>query len=136
MRRATLGWAALFALTGCQGESVDFERLFDQTTTRVSTKKTETDRVDRESTQVHQTPHLRDELGRYVHIRGVNVSGSHKAPPTEVHLALNNGDTSTPTGERTRPSRYPLVDTERTECLTDFPIPEDCIQPGPDGRGG
>ncbi len=127
-------WPLVFGLIGCQGEEVDFERLFTQVTSRVSTPMTETPRLDRETPQVHQTPYLVDSLGRYVHIRGVNVSGSHKAPPTEVHLAINNADTGAPSGERVRPSRYPLVDTGREECLTDFPIPEDCIQPGPDGR--
>ena len=121
-------------LCGCEGTSVDYEVLQQQTTSRVSTLSTNTPRIDKEEVQVHQTPYLLDSLGRYVHLRGVNVSGSHKAPPTEVHLVVNNMDANQPEGERSRPSRYPLVDTTRVECLTDFPIPEDCIQPGPDGQ--
>ena len=129
-------WGCLLSLffVGCEGEAVEYGQLFTQVTSRVSTHKTATPRIDRVGEHIHQSPHLRDDFGRYVHIRGVNVSGSHKAPLSEVHLVVNNANMNTSKGERSRPSRYPLVNTNRNECLVDFPIPDDCFQPGPDGR--
>mgnify|MGYP000170953998 CR=1 FL=1 len=118
----------------CEGQPVDYGSLFESTTSRVNTPQTFTPRIDRSESQVHQTPHLVDAYGRYVHIKGLNISGSHKAPPSEVHLAITNPLPNTPKDERSRPSRYPLVDLNREDCLQDFPIPEDCLQKGPNGR--
>ncbi len=118
---------------GCTGETPEFDALRELSTSRVTTPTTETPRVDREGTVTHQRPHLLDAQGRYVQIRGINVSGSHKAPPTEVHLVAAMPEEGAPAGERTRPSRYP-IDTSRPECLSGVPIPNDCYEAGPDGR--
>ena len=123
-----------FLLTACQGEAPSTETVGDQLTSRVSTPKVETPRLESDGTVVHQRPHLMDAMGRYVQIRGINVSGSHKAPPSEVHLEVVMPPEGTPEGERHRPSRYPLTDLERPECLDAMPIPADCLEQGPDGR--
>ncbi len=81
---------------------------------RISTLKEvrnqETTGVQNEAINVElQSEHLRDAHQRYVHFRGVNVSGSHKAPPSEDF-----------------PSLYPLPKDQdlRDECLSTFPWDE------------
>ena len=74
-----------------------------------------------------------DAHGRYVQIKGINVSGSHKAPPTEVHIPLDVAQTGEPAGQRSRPSRYPITDRDREACLTQTPIPADCLEQGEGG---
>ncbi len=78
---------------------------------RISTLKEvrnqETTGIQNEAINVElQSKHLRDAHQRYVHFRGVNVSGSHKAPPSEDF-----------------PSLYPLPKDQdlRDECLSTFP---------------
>jgi len=90
-------WAAV-ALLGCSGEPAPFDALWGETTSRVSTPTTTTLGVDGQQI-VHQRPHLMDAQGRYVHVYGINVSGSHKAPPTEEF-----------------PSRFPLSDDPACRC--------------------
>ena len=69
-------------LAGCaDGDAPDFTTTWEQTTSRVRT-----DSVRSETAAgpiVHNRPYLRDAHNRYTHIRGLNVSGSHKAPPSE-----------------------------------------------------
>lgn len=121
-------------LTGCQGDPPAYEDIIDSNTSRVSTPKTEVKRLDTGETLTHRRPHLMDAQGRYVHIKGLNVSGSHKAPPSELHGVHPNPESNTPEGERHRPSRYPIVDESREECLTEMPIPLDCLETGPNGE--
>ncbi|MDP6942602.1 MAG: cellulase family glycosylhydrolase [Myxococcota bacterium] len=123
----TRRWIALCAvgavmLSGCSDEPAPYDALWAETTSQISTPTTTTSGVDGQQV-VHQRPHLMDAQGRYVHIFGINVSGSHKAPPTEAF-----------------PSRYPLADdpdcrcaqsclATDVDCLTECPMPPaaDCV---------
>ncbi|MBV72418.1 MAG: hypothetical protein CMH52_13925 [Myxococcales bacterium] len=129
--RVSLLIASGLALAGCSGDKTDYAGVADRLTSRVTTPRIETPRVDGPETVSHQRPHLMDAYGRYVQIKGINVSGSHKAPPSEDHIKIGGDDD--PMAERTRPSRYPLVDTDRVDCLNEMPIPSDCLETGPDG---
>ena len=75
---------AIFAglLVGCaDGDAPDFTTTWEQTTSRVRTDSVRSETAA--GTIVHNRPYLRDAQNRYTHIRGLNVSGSHKAPPSE-----------------------------------------------------
>ena len=113
---------ALFATACSGGETPAYDALWDKSTSRVTTPTTAQLRLDAPDDVVtHQRPHMMDDHGRYVHMRGINVSGSHKAPPTEVHeLGM-------------RPSRYPLEDLEDEDCRNAFPIPDKCVEKNEDG---
>ncbi|MGC6419443.1 MAG: cellulase family glycosylhydrolase [Bradymonadia bacterium] len=128
-----IAFCALACLMGCDSDAPDFEEAASRLTSRVVTPRVETARVDSNGRVSHQRPHLMDAHGRYVQIKGINVSGSHKAPPTEVHIPLNVAQTGEPVGQRSRPSRYPIVDRDREACLTQMPIPADCLEQGEDG---
>ena len=85
----------LILLAACTGEAPQFDELRRLSTSRVATPTTETPRVDRDDTVVHQRPHLLDAQGRYVQIRGINVSGSHKhLRPVHLVAAMPEGRTS------------------------------------------
>ena len=90
--------SAMMMAWGCSNEPAPYDALWSETTSRVSTYTTTTEGVDG-NTVIHQRPHLMDAHGRYVHMFGINVSGSHKAPPTEAF-----------------PSRYPLADDPNCRC--------------------
>ena len=125
-------WSGLCAANlACQGQEADFDSLAAQLTSRVSTPTVNNPRSDGLGEITHQRPHLKDAQNRYVHIKGLNVSGSHKAPPTETHG--RSVDPAAPDGERHRPSRYPLLNIDRPECLGEMPIPDECLEVGPDG---
>ena len=103
--------AVLTLMLGCSSEEPSYDELWESTLSRVSTRTYE--RQGRDGTTVSvQQPFFRDAKGRYVHFKGINVSGSHKAPPTEEF-----------------PSLYPLPqDPElRERCTTTFPMPRECI---------
>ncbi|MCA9537519.1 MAG: cellulase family glycosylhydrolase [Myxococcales bacterium] len=94
----------------CSGDPPDFDALWSASTSRVHTPTTRTQGVDGREV-IHQRPHLMDGHGRYLHIRGINVSGSHKAPPTEAF-----------------PSRYPLPDDPAlAERCQRVPLAEACV---------
>ena len=107
---------ALTCVIGCNSDAPDFEEAAKRLTSRVVTPRVETSRVDSDERVSHQRPHLMDAHGRYVQIKGINVSGSHKAPPTEVHIPLDVAQTGEPAGQRSRPSRYPITDRDREAC--------------------
>jgi len=121
-------------LTGCEGGPPAYEEQVESNTSRVIAPTSEVKRLDTGETLTHRRPHLMDAQGRYVHIKGLNVSGSHKAPPSELHGPHPSPEPNTPEGERHRPSRYPIVDESREECLTETPIPAGCLEEGPDGE--
>ena len=125
--------AALTLCISCQGDEPDFKTLAGELTSRVHTPTITHQRVDGEGTLTHRRAHLMDHHERFVHIRGLNVSGSHKAPPTETHGLNTAPPEGTPDGERHRPSRYPLRNLDRPECLNEMPIPAECLEVGPDG---
>ena len=106
----------------CEGDRPPYADVWQSSTSRVTTPTIQTATVDGAPTVTKQRPHLMDAHGRYLHIRGINVSGSHKAPPTEFHEL------------GTRPSRYPLTDPSSERCRTVTPIPDDCLPKGPDGE--
>lgn len=108
--------SVLSVLAACSGEAPDTEGLWSTVTSRVTTPVVETQGADGK-TVVHQRPFLLDSEGRYVHLKGINVSGSHKAPPTEEF-----------------PSLYPLTTNSalRPRCggehvTAEFPLPEGCV---------
>jgi len=119
---------------GCQGELPQAEELNEALTTRVIVPTVSAPRVDTGGEITHRRPHLMDTQGRYVHIKGLNVSGSHKAPPTEVHRQNPAPSPEVSEWVRHRPSRYPITDEDRQDCLTQTPIPADCLEEGPDGE--
>ena len=51
-------WGCLLSLflVGCEGEKIEYDQLFTQVTSRVSTHKTSTPRIDRVGEQIHQSP--------------------------------------------------------------------------------
>ncbi len=100
----------------CSGSDAAFDTLWQDNVSRVTTRATDHVGIDGRPV-IHQTPYLRDSHGRYLHIRGINVSGSHKAPPTEEF-----------------PSLYPLpTDPElKAQCMTEFPPSPEC-RPSTDG---
>ena len=104
--------AGVIALAGCSSnDAPNFQEMRTQSLSRVHIKSVETVGVDG-NIVTHQLPHIRDAHDRYVHFRGINVSGSHKAPPSEEF-----------------PSLYPLPTdaAKRAECKTTVPMPADCI---------
>ena len=112
-----LAVAGVGACVGCTGDPPDFEALWARTTSRVHTPTTVTVGADGREV-VHQRPHLVDGDGRYVHVYGINVSGSHKAPLTEEFPS-----------EGGYPSLYPLTTDPalRERCLTEFPRAPECV---------
>ncbi len=105
------GLAVAVLVLACGGEEPHFDMVWTQTTSRVRTPTITTTGPDG-ATVTHQRPHLVDSHGRYVHVRGINVSGSHKAPPTEEF-----------------PSLYPLPTDPalKSKCQTTVPMPVECI---------
>ncbi|MDX9722422.1 MAG: cellulase family glycosylhydrolase [Myxococcota bacterium] len=110
--RSMLSMALILLLSpSCDPEPTDVHGVWMRATSRVVTPSLHTVGVDGRDVQ-HQMPYLKDSDGRYVHIRGINVSGSTKFPVTEEF-----------------PSRYPLPTdpTLKQRCQTIFPMPSNCI---------
>ncbi len=109
--RSLLTFLIIATICGCKGDAPDFNALWANTTSRVVTQTVQTQSPDG-SVVTHQRPHLIDGRGRYVNIRGINVSGSHKAPPTEEF-----------------PSLYPLPADPalKQTCQSTIPMPAGCI---------
>jgi len=107
----------LLLLAGCSGGEPDFEALWQATTSRVGTPATKVMGADGNEIEF-QRPWLMDAQGRYVHVYGVNVSGSHKAPLTETRP-----------GDGGPPTLYPLTTDESIleRCRTEYPPPAECI---------
>lgn len=84
-----LAAAWMSGLAGCISDPPPDELNFKAATSQV---RTDSVRVSSPTGVEHRfdRPHLRDRFGRYVHIKGVNVSGSNKWPATEDsdHLQL------------------------------------------------
>ena len=101
MNHCKFKWMIAISLIflGCEtGTAPDFNTLAQERTSRVSTQSLTQKSPGSGETQV-QRPHLFDAQERYVHFRGINVSGSHKAPPTEIF-----------------PGLYPIPETLQQEC--------------------
>ena len=114
MPRSTTAAVAACALLACSGDPPDWGRAWRGTVSRVRTETVVHEGVDGH-TVTHRRPWLTDARGRYVHVNGINVSGSHKAPPTEDF-----------------PSRWPLPpDADDLGCRDTFPMPAGCVPDDP-----
>jgi hypothetical protein len=109
--------AAALLAAACSGGEPEFDELWAATTSRVSTPTTTVIGADGNEIEF-QRPWLMDAHGRYVHVYGVNVSGSHKSPLTETRPG---GDTP--------PALYPLTTDPAVlaRCRTEYPLPAECL---------
>ena len=101
--KSLLVTTSLTLCIACDGSEMNFEELAQQRTSRVTIPSFQVEGPDGRTTTL-QRPHLKDAQDRYIHIRGINVSGSHKAPNSEEF-----------------PSLYPIPDDVEEECKSSFP---------------